>query len=256
MILSKSACFWHTQKVSVNIISQNFCFSNSFCQQTEEQMKINIIKIKGLFDESFDVYLKTDNMSHGCDSLFCNACDLARAIDFLFLNKSEGLCDGSAQCEFEYAGCKYTLSRTKSFDNVASLLREQKMRGGFILPLFILKVIVNICNKKYPPLLKGGYLYFSRKYYTRPLKPMNAIARSAAVISAIGTPSNAFGTSSNSSLSRIPANSTSATAKPRAVDTLYTRPSSRPYSFCTIRIATPSTAQFVVISGRKIPSAW
>ena len=88
-------------------------------------MKINLIKIKGLFEESFDVYLKTDNMSHGCDSLFCNACDLARAIDFLFLNKSEGLCDGSAQCEFEYAGCKYTLSRTKSFDNVASLLREQ-----------------------------------------------------------------------------------------------------------------------------------
>ena len=88
-------------------------------------MKINLIKIKGLFEESFDVYLKTDNMSQGCDSLFCNACDLARAIDFLFLNKSDGLCDGSAQCEFEYAGCKYTLSRTKSFDNVASLLREQ-----------------------------------------------------------------------------------------------------------------------------------
>ena len=125
MILSKSIHFWHAQKVSVNIISQNFCFSNSFCQQTEEQMKINLIKIKGLFNEAFDVYLKTDVVPSNCDSIFCDACDLSRVIDFLFLNKSDGLCDGTAECEFEYNGCKYNLSRTKSFDNVISILREQ-----------------------------------------------------------------------------------------------------------------------------------
>ncbi|MBE5748743.1 MAG: hypothetical protein E7344_03830 [Clostridiales bacterium] len=88
-------------------------------------MKINLIKIKGLFDEAFDVYIKTDVVPESCDNIFCDACDLAKAIDFLFLNKSEGLCDGTAECEFEYAGCKYNLSRTKSFDNVASILREQ-----------------------------------------------------------------------------------------------------------------------------------
>ena len=88
-------------------------------------MKINLIKIKGLFNEAFDVYLKTDVVPSNCDSIFCDACDLSRVIDFLFLNKSDGLCDGTAECEFEYNGCKYNLSRTKSFDNIVSLLREQ-----------------------------------------------------------------------------------------------------------------------------------
>ena len=88
-------------------------------------MKINLIKIKGLFDDTFDVYIKTDSANNKFDTLFCDACDLAKAIDFLFLNKADGLCDGSAECEFEQDGLTYHLSRTKSFDNVASLLREQ-----------------------------------------------------------------------------------------------------------------------------------
>lgn len=54
---------------------------------------------------------------------------------------------------------------------------------------------------------------------TRPENPMNAIARIPAVISAMGMPLNALGTSSKSRRSRMPAKSTSASAKPRAVAT-------------------------------------
>ena len=55
--------------------------------------------------------------------------------------------------------------------------------------------------------------------YTSPEKPMKAMARMLAVMSAMGTPRNAAGTSSNSSRSRIPAKSTSARPNPRAVAT-------------------------------------
>ena len=55
--------------------------------------------------------------------------------------------------------------------------------------------------------------------YTSPENPMKAMARIPAVISAIGTPLKALGTSSNSSLSRMPAKSTSARANPSAVAT-------------------------------------
>ena len=55
--------------------------------------------------------------------------------------------------------------------------------------------------------------------YTRPENPMNAMARIPAVISAMGMPLNALGTSSKSRRSRIPAKSTSAKANPRAVAT-------------------------------------
>ena len=55
--------------------------------------------------------------------------------------------------------------------------------------------------------------------YTKPEKPIKAIASIAAVISAIGIPFNAAGTPSNSKRSRIPAKITNATAKPIAVDT-------------------------------------
>ncbi len=55
--------------------------------------------------------------------------------------------------------------------------------------------------------------------YTSPENPMNAMARMPAVMSAMGTPRKAPGTSSKSRRSRIPAKSTSARAKPRAVAT-------------------------------------
>ena len=60
---------------------------------------------------------------------------------------------------------------------------------------------------------------FSHTRYTSPENPMKAMARIPAVISAIGTPLKALGTSSNSSLSRMPAKSTSARANPSAVAT-------------------------------------
>lgn len=87
-------------------------------------MKISSIKIKGLFDENFDVYLKADGMEKGCDEIFCSAANLSAAIDFIFANKRDGIkCDGEVKCEFEHDGVLYGLSRTKSFDTVASVLR-------------------------------------------------------------------------------------------------------------------------------------
>ncbi len=77
-----------------------------------------------------------------------------------------------------------------------------------------------------PPFHKNSHPHFRRwlfriagRRYTSPENPMKAMARMPAVISAIGTPLKALGTSSNSSLSRIPAKSTSARANPSAVAT-------------------------------------
>ena len=52
-----------------------------------------------------------------------------------------------------------------------------------------------------------------------PLKPMKAMARRDAVMRAIGTPSNDFGTLANSNCSRRPAKRTMARRKPIPVDT-------------------------------------
>ena len=95
---------------------------------------------------------------------------------------------------------------------------------------------------------------------------MNAIASKPAVRSAIGVPSIAFGTLFMDNCSRIPANSTNASAKPMAVQTAYHKPvhrlgSAPPGSlFANISgvatmIATPRIQQLVVISGRNTPSA-
>ena len=43
--------------------------------------------------------------------------------------------------------------------------------------------------------------------------------------------------------------------KPTAVAKPFTMPVRIPYSFCTLVMATPSTAQLVVIRGRDTPSA-
>ena len=92
-------------------------------------------------------------------------------------------------------------------------------------------------------------------YRTSPENPIKAIAKMPAVISAMGTPFMALGTFSNSRRSRKPANNTKANVNPMATETAYTTASPRLYSFCTRRIATPKTAQLVVISGKKIPKA-
>ena len=66
---------------------------------------------------------------------------------------------------------------------------------------------------------RSPFVFVPAKVYTSPEKPMKAMARMPAVTSAIGVPRNDSGTSSNSNRSRIPAKSTSASAKPRAVET-------------------------------------
>ena len=75
----------------------------------------------------------------------------------------------------------------------------------------------------FPAMLPDGcFLPDSRSRfgtYTSPENPMKAMARIPAVISAMGTPLKALGTSSKSRRSRIPAKSTSARAKPSAVAT-------------------------------------
>ena len=53
---------------------------------------------------------------------------------------------------------------------------------------------------------------------TIPLKPINAIASIPAEISAIGIPRKATGSSVRASCSRIPAKTTRASVKPKAVD--------------------------------------
>lgn len=89
-------------------------------------MKIKHIKIKGLFDENFDVYLKAGDLSSGCDEVFCSAADLKAVVALLFEGKTAGFrCDGSAECAFCHNGKDYLVSRTKSFDNLASMLREK-----------------------------------------------------------------------------------------------------------------------------------
>lgn len=74
-------------------------------------------------------------------------------------------------------------------------------------------------HKNSHPLFRRWLFRIAGRRYTSPEKPMKAMARIPAVISAIGTPLNALGTSSNSSLSRMPAKSTSARANPSAVAT-------------------------------------
>src|SRR5690606_19484739 len=85
---------------------------------------------------------------------------------------------------------------------------------------------------------------------TSPAKPMNASDIMPAVTRPIAAPWNAGGTSATAMRSRIAANATSTSEKPSAAPTPYSADATRPWSSCTFRSATPSTAQFVVINGR------
>ena len=91
--------------------------------------------------------------------------------------------------------------------------------------------------------------------YTIPEKPMNAIARRPVVIRAIGIPCKGFGMLESDNCSRIPAKTINAKAKPIAVEAAKTMDCNRLYSFCITKMATPSIAQLVDISGRKTPNA-
>ena len=87
-------------------------------------MKIGSLKIKGLFSADFDAILRADDISAGCDEIFCSAFDMTAVMKFLFTGDAVALpSDGTAECEFTHGGARCFLSRTKSFDTVASLLR-------------------------------------------------------------------------------------------------------------------------------------
>ena len=95
----------------------------------------------------------------------------------------------------------------------------------FILVIAALVQMVEIVLKKVSPALYqalGIFLPLITRIYGRGTtfaNPINAIARRPAVMSAMGTPRKAAGTSSTSRRSRIPAKRTRARAKPRAVAT-------------------------------------
>jgi len=75
-----------------------------------------------------------------------------------------------------------------------------------------------------------------------------------AVIRPIGAPLNGAGTSASAMRSRMAAKNTSTIPKPAAAPNPYKADCSRLCCSWTFNNATPSTAQLLVISGRKIPS--
>ena len=87
------------------------------------------------------------------------------------------------------------------------------------------------------------------------VKAINAIAISAAVINAIGTPLNACGTSVSSNLSLMLDMRTNASRKPIPAANPCTMLPRKLNSFVMLSKATPKIAQFVVIKGRYIPKA-
>ena len=96
---------------------------------------------------------------------------------------------------------------------------------------------------------------YENQTYTNPVNPKNESARIPATTRAIGTPFISFGTSIRSKCSRIPANSTIARVNPTALAIANTTPSIRLNSFWIVNMATPKTAQFVVMSGKNTPNA-
>ena len=83
---------------------------------------------------------------------------------------------------------------------------------------------------------------------------MKARERMAAEMKPMGTFWNGLGTSASSSFSRMPANMTMARMKPIAEKKEKTTEVTRSYSSWMEMRATPRMAQFVVMSGRKMPS--
>ena len=75
------------------------------------------------------------------------------------------------------------------------------------------------------------------------------------MINAIGTPLKFLGMFAYSNLSLIPAKSNNASEKPTATPKPFTIVSIKLYPSWIFIIATPRTAQFVVINGKNTPSA-
>ena len=88
-----------------------------------------------------------------------------------------------------------------------------------------------------------------------PENPIKASESSPAVTSAMGVPLIPLGTWLSSICSRKPEKMMRANPNPRAVAIAYTTLSTRLKSFWMTNMATPNTAQLVVIKGRNIPKA-
>ena len=95
-----------------------------------------------------------------------------------------------------------------------------------------------------------------KKFYTKPVKPKKASDRSPATNKLIGTPFIPSGMFASSNCSRMLEKTIIAKAKPiefaiAKITAFNKLASSNPMA----KIATPKTAQFVVINGRNTPSA-
>ena len=99
--------------------------------------------------------------------------------------------------------------------------------------------------KRLDPPLQEGF------FYAIPENPINARAKRPAVTKAIGIPFIPLGISASSICSLNPAKVAKANPKPMALAPANTTDSINPKSLLpTARMATPKTAQFVVINGR------
>ena len=124
-------------------------------------------------------------------------------------------------------------------DTIFSLWRNIFLNLTELSPLKQLyEIIIFILEKQFFTQKNWGSTYappqnviYVNINYTKPEKPINAIARIAAVMSAIGLPFIAAGTPSSSKRSRMPAKSTNAIAKPMAVATEKVKLCKRLYSF-------------------------
>src|SRR5690606_17580749 len=90
--------------------------------------------------------------------------------------------------------------------------------------------------------------------YTSPLKPINARDINPAVIMPMAAPLKGCGTSATARRSRMAENSISTREKPSAAPNPYRDEWKKLLSLAVFCRATPSTAQLVVIRGRKTPS--
>lgn len=90
------------------------------------------------------------------------------------------------------------------------------------MPMITLFTVKQISDLTINNLLRMRQVVFMEITYTKPLKPIKAIARMDAVSRAMGTPLNSLGTLLRARASRSPAKSTIARAKPAEVARAYT----------------------------------
>ena len=99
-----------------------------------------------------------------------------------------------------------------------------------------------------------SYTHLIHYNFTKPLKPIKARDIRPAVINAMALPRKGAGTSATARRSRMAAKRTITSEKPTAAEKPYSADCKKLCPRLIFSNATPSTAQLVVISGKKIPS--